>query len=384
MKKYSSIFLVIIFLLSAVYIYDKKEMKYWFASYLKWEFTEKIDFNKLERPIHIMFFITDHFEPTTVENMTDWYDKYLKLVKNHKDSDGENFKYTWFYFYDGFKEEIMTKLVELSKMGLGEIELHLHHKNDTPESFRKKIKNAKKTFRKYGALYTIEKKYAFGYIAGNWALDNSIIINGRNFSGVNNELQILKEEGCYADFTFPSVNMAQPKLINKIYYAFENPLEPKSYNNGIIMERLKTKKFEMTGLVIFEGILRINWKDWKHIFYPSIEDGQILFGNPPSRVRVDSWIKTAVHVKGKPNWIFVKIFTHGASPKNKKILFGGSMDEMLSLLESKYNDGVNYKLHYVTAREAFNIAKAAEYGLSGDPNEYRDFIIKPYLYSEGK
>jgi len=33
-------------------------------------------------------------------------------------------------------------------------------------------------------------------------------------------------------------------------------------------------------------------------------------------------------------------------------------------------------LHYVTAREAFNIVKAAEQGLTGNPEQYRDYILK--------
>ncbi len=36
-----------------------------------------------------------------------------------------------------------------------------------------------------------------------------------------------------------------------------------------------------------------------------------------------------------------------------------------------------FRLHYVTAREAYNIARAAEAGRSGDPNDYRDFLIPP-------
>jgi hypothetical protein len=48
---------------------------------------------------------------------------------------------------------------------------------------------------------------------------------------------------------------------------------------------------------------------------------------------------------------------------------------MHSYLETKYNDGENYILHYVSAREMYNIAKAAETGNDGNPNEYRDFIL---------
>ena len=35
------------------------------------------------------------------------------------------------------------------------------------------------------------------------------------------------------------------------------------------------------------------------------------------------------------------------------------------------------KLHYVTAREVFNLVKAAEAGKSGDPNPFRDFVLPP-------
>jgi hypothetical protein len=35
------------------------------------------------------------------------------------------------------------------------------------------------------------------------------------------------------------------------------------------------------------------------------------------------------------------------------------------------------RLHYVTAREMYNIIRAAERGLSGDPRRYRDLEILP-------
>jgi hypothetical protein len=36
-------------------------------------------------------------------------------------------------------------------------------------------------------------------------------------------------------------------------------------------------------------------------------------------------------------------------------------------------------LHYASVREAYNIIKAAEAGKTGDPDQYRNFVIKPYL-----
>jgi hypothetical protein len=46
-------------------------------------------------------------------------------------------------------------------------------------------------------------------------------------------------------------------------------------------------------------------------------------------------------------------------------------------LTGLYNDGKSWVLHYVTAREMFNIAMAAMEGKSGNPAEYRDYVLSP-------
>ena len=99
----------------------------------------------------------------------------------------------------------------------------------------------------------------------------------------------------------------------------------------------------------------------------------------PTSERVDDWIRKNIHVKGRPEWIFVKIFTHGAIAEDHEAVLGAWRDKMQTYLEKNYNDGKNYVLHYVTAREAYNIAKAAEAGKKGNPNAYRDFLIPPYV-----
>jgi hypothetical protein len=48
---------------------------------------------------------------------------------------------------------------------------------------------------------------------------------------------------------------------------------------------------------------------------------------------------------------------------------------MFTYLEENYNDGENYKLHYVSARELYNIVKAAEDSRHGDPHEFRDYRV---------
>jgi hypothetical protein len=54
---------------------------------------------------------------------------------------------------------------------------------------------------------------------------------------------------------------------------------------------------------------------------------------------------------------------------------------MLDALEHDYNDGRKYVLHYVTAREAYNVVMAAVDGHTGNPVDYLDYVIPPYLSS---
>ncbi|MEJ7636728.1 MAG: hypothetical protein WKF75_01760 [Singulisphaera sp.] len=50
---------------------------------------------------------------------------------------------------------------------------------------------------------------------------------------VNNEIDVLRETGCYADFTLPSApSPTQTRQINSIYYASDDPRRPKSHDRG--------------------------------------------------------------------------------------------------------------------------------------------------------
>jgi hypothetical protein len=76
------------------------------------------------------------------------------------------------------------------------------------------------------------------------------------------------------------------------------------------------------------------------------------------------------------DWIFVKVHTHGAPDTQGASLLGEPGRAMHEAL-ARYNDGMRFALHYVTAREMFNIALSAMDGHRGDPNEYRDYVLPP-------
>ena len=354
------------------------------VSYLKWSLAAKPPDTSI-KPLHIIFLFVDHFEPKFDRErggqrfdddtgFQAWVNEYPKLASKHRDADGRHPQHTWFYPYDHMNIRHLERLSMLVRDGFGEIELHLHHRNDTSKSLEQKLRDAIVRFNQVGALITCGDNpvSTYGFIHGKWALDNC-----DGTCGVNDEISILLQTGYYADFGLPAQNSsARPKVVNRIYYAIDDPMKPKSFDSGPEVTA-GTRCDE--GLMMIPGPFRIDWRDWRFKWHPMVEEGEIRRIRQPTNNRVDLWIDTNIHVPGRPDWIFVKVFTHGAVEEDLETLLGPPADNMYDYLENRYNDGHNYKLHYVTAREAFNLIKAAEAGKCGDPDLYRDFIIKPYL-----
>lgn len=363
-----------------------KRIDIWLANYLR----QLISPSEREAGTkHVIFSFVDHYEPfnsfnsggdfkTASKRIQSWVELYPKIARKHKDADGRFPQHTWFYpphHEHGFLET----LVQLCRQEYGEIEMHLHHNHmnpfpDTEETLRAKIIKCIEDYSKYGIFCLPDGSKAFCFIHGDWSLDNS---RGNKFCGVNNEISILKECGCFADFTFPSLGKTQPAMINKIYYAKDDPDKPKSYNTG---KELFVGGKPWGDLLIIQGIIGLRWKSRTHRFRPSIESSSLDKSNYPFQGRTDYWIKNGIRIKGRPNWLFVKLHTHGAREDTWDSLLGDRAEAMFSYLEKKYNDGKKYALHYVTSREMYNIIKAAEAGKEGDPNQYRDFKIQRYIY----
>lgn len=352
-----------------------KGMDHWLPGYVASAWARRGE-GSATGPVHVMFLTADHFEPGNRAGLVPaWAERYVKLAAAHRDSDGRPPQHTWFYPADQFHRSEMAELARLCRAGYGEVELHLHHGYDTYDSLKDKLEKAERDFGAAGALTSDQPPgHAFAFIHGNLSLDNS---RGDYFCGVDSEMTLLQEQGCFADFTFPSLERkSQPSMVNRIYYAVDDPSQPGSYlAGGAEMEVGKKHR----GLLIFCGPLVIDFGDWCHIFYPAIDPADTEPTNLPTPHRVDRWVKAGVHVRGRPEWVFVKTWVHGAKRAAWPIVVGAEADRMFSYLESRYNDGRSYVLHYVTAREAYNIAKAAEAGKTGNPSQYRDYLVKPYL-----
>jgi hypothetical protein len=353
----------------------------WLPHYLRREVRRRFA-SEVRGTRHLIFCFVDHYEPgwhsaDTPEarrRLDAWLYDYPRIADRHGDWHGRPPGHSFFYPYDMLDAAELRDLSALCAAGYGELEIHLHHRDDTSETLRAKLRDALRLWREVGALgiWPGTHRPAFGFIHGDWALDNSRHDGGRNYCGVNDEITLLAEEGCYADFTFPALDVpAQPRLTNTIYYATDDPTRPKSYDRGV---PVRVGGRQEGQLMIIQGPLCLRRKGG---LVPRREDGDVTGLNGASPERVDAWVRTNVHIPGRPEWTFVKVHTHGAADHCRDGLLSGGLEALFTALEKGYNDGQAWRLHYVTAREMYNIVRAAEAGRDGDPSEYRDFAIAP-------
>lgn len=331
------------------------------------------------RPTHILFCMIDHWEPGTgavdadVESgrVQELLTRYPPLADKHADASGRRPSRTWFFPPHYHRAGNLRRLVSLCEQGYGEIELHLHHGKtipDTADNLRRTIELCLDDYARFGIFGQEEARRRYAFVHGDWALNNSLP-HGQ-YCGVDSELAILKETGCYADFTFPSCTRSNPRQINSIYYADTTRHRPKAYSAGRPVE---AGTGSQNGLLIVQGPVR-----------PVVINGRLTFGDSISKRRhptphlLDAWIRTSIHVAGRPDMVVVKVHTHGAV--DGEAVLGRPMDRAFEYLESRYNDGGSYYLHYVTARELYNIIRATEAGESGDPSHYRDFCVRTPRY----
>jgi len=335
-------------------------------------------------PTHILFCIADHFEPAHArpgveaeqQRVTEWREAYPRLFSRFRDADGRPPQHTFFFPVEEYRPQHLEQLAGLTAAGYGEVEVHIHHRDDTSEQLRRALLQFVEHLKAHGLLGrdAANGQARFGFVHGNWALDNSLP-NGE-WCGVNDELRVLAACGCYADFTLPAAQSpAQTRRINSIYYAADDPERPKSHDRGIEVEVGKKPSGD---LMLIQGPLSLCWPGQRLFgLAPAVDNADLGTGMPPSPERADAWVRTRVCVAGRPEWVFVKLHTHGCNDRLRPLLLGKQMVQLHEYLTTHYNDGEKYQLHYVTAREMYNIVKAAEQGLTGNPTQYRDMVIPP-------
>jgi hypothetical protein len=330
--------------------------------------------------VHLLLCIADHWEPkvggappeVARARVARWVEDYPRQFARFADSDGRPPRHTFFYPVEEYEPEYLDALAELCAAGLGEVEVHLHHDGDTADNLRATLNGFKELLAGRHGLLSRRwgtGELAYGFIHGNWALCNSRP-DGR-WCGVNDELTVLRETGCYADFTLPSApSPTQTSTINKIYYATSTAARPRGHDRGVAVGRGPAD-----GLLLVPGPLMLNWRRRKWGVLPRLENSCLQGSQPAALERLPLWLRARVQVPGRPDWFFVKLHTHGTIEDNFEALLGEPMVAFHRALAALATRQVNFRYHYVTAREMYNLVKAAESGWSGSVADALDYEL---------
>jgi hypothetical protein len=295
-----------------------------------------------------------------------------------QDHDGTPFRHTYFYPAEQYHRPLLEMLADLEADGLGEVEVHLHHGVERPDT-ADRTRRALVEFRdllaeEHGCLSREDgdprPRYAF--VHGNLALANSM---GGRCCGVDNEMEILSETGCYADMTMPAApEESQVAMINAIYQCGRPFNERAPHRTG---RRLRVGD-RVRPPVILTGPLILDWGSRaRGLSKPKLDGGALTAAYPPGAARLERWRNARISVSGRPDWVFIKLYCHGFFTGDQEATLGLPMLKFWSgAIESADRDG-GFRIHFATAREAFNIAMAAVDGREGDPSLYRDYRLVP-------
>lgn len=345
-----------------------------------------------EKPKHLIFTIADHFEPawsrngsldldSQKRNLDEYYELARKTGEAVRDVDGTKFRHTNFYPAEQYDKDILDKMAQMQAEGLGEVEIHLHHgieKPDTSENTRKVLTEFRDILaedHKCLSRFSGEGEPKYAFVHGNLALANSA---EGEYCGVNDEMRILQETGCYADMTMPSApNITQVPVINRIY-EFNSPIDEKiPHRSG---KSVRANGIHPQLPVIFTGPLVFNWtRRIKGFPVPRIDDGALTDNQPLDLGRLNRWISANITVKGRTDWIFIKLYCHGFFTHDQSTCIGEKARRFFSeAMESGEKSG-DYKIHFASAREAFNMVSAAIDGKKGKPGDFRNYRLQAIM-----
>lgn len=353
------------------------------------------DFKYGENKRHLIFVVANHFEPGwkpkgchSLDEQRRRLDEWYRLARNTGestiDSDGTKFRHTNFYPGEQYDYRLLQTLAAMQAEGLGDVEIHLHHgveKPDTAENLRRALTEFRDVLaEEHKCLSRFdgkgEPKYAF--VHGNLALGNSA---GGKYCGVNNELEILAETGCYVDMTLPTgSDETQIPVLNQIYEC-DLPLSEKMpHRRGIPLKAGEKKEKQILFPVIFTGPLVFNWtRRINGVPFPRIDDGALAKNQKTDLERLNRWVGANITIKNQPEWIFIKLYCHGFYDFDQSACIGEDAKRFFGEVVEQGAATGNYDVHFTTAREAFNMVLAAVDGKKGNPGDFRKYRLKPIM-----
>jgi hypothetical protein len=300
--------------------------------------------------------ITDHYEPLRAGASVDialgrvaqWRDKWPRIADDApRDAAGQRPQYSFFYPQEEYQRDLLDGLAEIVHFGIGDVEVHLHHHNEQRNTFIRNISEyCRRLTGDHGLLRQQDGRTVFGFIHGNWALDNSH--PDGMYCGLNGEIALLRDLGCYADFTMPSLPSAtQGRVVNQVYWCTNNPDDrPKSFDSGI---EATVGGGRQGDLLMITGPVGIRFRGR---LIPRLETGELAGYDMPTPSRVRQWFDLAPTIGDD---IFIKLYTHGATETNMEPLLGGGLGNLFVWLkEEAGRRGI--EIHWATAWQMYQAA----------------------------
>jgi len=335
-------------------------------------------------PVEVLIAVCDHYEPecygasreTARERVALWVREYPQRFARFADADGRPPQHSFFFPQDEYRPEYLDELAILCRQGYGDVDIHLHHDHDTADALRAKLEEFRDTLHhRHGLLRTDPEtgRVVYGFIHGNWALCNSRP-DGR-WCGVDQELTVLLDTGCYADFTLPSApSDTQTRLINSIYYARDIAGRRKSHDCGVLARAGSPSPAD--SLLMIQGPLLLDWQQRKLGLLPGIENADIHAGRPATWERLQLWLQARVHVAGRPDVVFVKLHTHGCKDGNIDTWLGEDMQRFHQQLSDAARANPSFRYRYVTAWEMAQRVHELEQDAAASPvaNHHHELI----------
>jgi len=331
----------------------------WLVPYLRDRLRKSI---RSRKPKRAWIAITDHYEPqgmgasleTALGRVARWRDKWPRIADDTpRDAEGQRPQYSFFYPQEEYQRDLLEGIAEMVRLGIGDVEVHLHHNNEQRDSFIRKVTDyCRRLTCDHGLLRQQDGRTVFGFIHGNWALDNSRP-DGK-CCGLNGEIALLRDLGCYADFTMPSIpSVTQGRIVNQIYWCTNNSdNHPKSFDHGIEATVGGSRRGDLLMITGPVGVCFIGR------LMPRLETGEIAGYDLPTPSRVRRWFDLAPTIGDD---IFIKLYTHGATERNQEPLLNGGLGNLFGWLAEEA-DRRGIEVHWATAWQMYQAASSIIHG----------------------
>ena len=327
----------------------------WLAPYLKDRLGRVL---RPTRPKRAWVVLTDHYEPLgmgasaelALARVARWCERWPRIAEDApRDAAGQRPQYTFFYPQEEYRRDLLEGIAGLARQGIADVEVHLHHDSEQREAFVQKVSEfCRRLSSEHGLLRQHDGRTVFGFIHGNWALDNSLP-DGK-WCGLKGEIALLRDLGCYADFTMPSLpSPTQGRVVNQIYWCTSNANgTPRSFDHGI---QATVGGGRRGDLLMITGPLGLRFGER---LIPRLETGEIAGYDLPTPARVRGWFNLAPTIGDD---LFIKLYTHGAREENLEPLLGDALGKMFHWLKEEA-DRRGMEIRWATAWQMYQAAEA--------------------------